>query len=237
MGNAESRRQSAGNPSIQVQPPEQKFLSAHHPERPKNAATPPKILLDIPTGSRRKSLDTAFEEISKSIEDAKVMEQTTPPSAAMPPALLSPQVTSVQEKKSPKLPKSPFVSGIKKFANIKQAPSADFNLPLVVPGWFDSLPLPNAIAGRRSRRQSAEQGPISMKPRPFVNSDSWDDGLKLPKIPAHEIFAPPIEEDDEEDPEPRMRGRSNTIGNGQIPRLARAPSKEEVAKNDKVKVS
>ena len=61
---------------------------------------------------------------------------------------------------------------------------------------------------------------------PSKSSDSWDDE-GLPKIPANEIFDPPKadNEEDEEDDEPKpFRGRASTIGNGQIPRLARAPT-------------
>lgn len=103
-------------------------------------------------------------------------------------------------------------------------------MPIVVPGWLENLP------GRRSRRQSAEQGPINMKSilRPFSPTESWDDE-GLPKIPQHEILANPDEELEEQ---PSFRTRSNTIGNGQIPRLARKNTEEkEIAKKDNVKVS
>ena len=68
--------------------------------------------------------------------------------------------------------------------------------------------------------------------RPFSPSDSqWDDD-GLPKIPPHEIFDPPKEMEDSEDEPQRFRGRASTIGNGQIPRLARNPdNKQSVVKN------
>jgi len=107
--------------------------------------------------------------------------------------------------------------------------SSEFNfLPLVVPGWLEQLPIP---PGRRSRRTSEEQGPINMKSilRPFSPSksnESWDDD-GLPKIPTHEIFNPPKDQDNkgdsDDEPKQQFRGRASTIGNGQIPRLARAP--------------
>ena len=71
----------------------------------------------------------------------------------------------------------------------------------------------------------------------FSSSDSnWDeDGL--PKIPQNEIFDPPKEADEEEDEPQRFRGRASTIGNGQIPRLARGTGTRDAKKTkDKANV-
>merc|ERR1712038_1067909 len=75
------------------------------------------------------------------------------------------------------------------------------------------------MSRRRSRRQSAEQGPINMKSTPKDGKELWDeDGL--PKIPQNEIF---VGDEDE----PKFRGRSSTIGNGEIPRMARQDDEDE----------
>ena len=123
-----------------------------------------------------------------------------------------------KKESNPKPPKSPLLAGVRKAS-----------------GWLE-LPMP----GRRSRRTStSEQGPITIKSLLGRNagSDDWqDDGL--PKIPKSEIFDPPNVEDDEEEPQ-QFRGRASTIGNGQIPRLARLPKNDSVKldKNKEVKVS
>merc|ERR1712051_668837 len=60
-------------PSIHVQSPH----TAHLPEKSRTPTTPSKAMLDIPHHRvRRKSVDTAFEEISKSFEFEK---NNTPP--------------------------------------------------------------------------------------------------------------------------------------------------------------
>lgn len=93
MGQAESKR--ATNPQIQVQTTEQKFLSAHHPERARTPTSPAKVLLNVPTTKhRRKSLDTAIEEISKSFE-----EKPDPV-----PSLLTVETPEIKIKKPPKSP-------------------------------------------------------------------------------------------------------------------------------------
>ena len=83
------------------------------------------------------------------------------------------------------------------------------------------IPVIDQIRGRRSRRPSNDQGPLNMKSAtkavaadPLFKSD-------LPEIPAHEIFVP------EEEEEVPFRSRASTIGNGQIPRLARKQNVEE----------
>ena len=221
MVQAESKRL----PSAQVQPSEQKFLSAHHPEKAKTPTTTTgtssgKNLTVAVSRVRRKSVDTAIEEIKNSLEDKPDPNAT---------------ITSSDGKNFFKaIPKSPLfkrlsghASGAEAKAKGKQGPTEN---NLTVPAWFDALTIP----GRRSRRQSAEQGPINMKSL-LGQSESWDDD-GLPKIPPHEIFAPTDEDEDET--RTSFRGRANTIGNGQIPRLARAPSKESIVNQDKnVKVA
>ena len=67
---------------------------------------------------------------------------------------------------------------------------------------------------------------ISRPFSPSKSNESWDDD-GLPKIPANEIFNPPKSDEDSDDDEcqpQQFRGRASTIGNGQIPRLARAPN-------------
>ena len=70
MGQVDSKRPM---PSIHVQSPH----TAHLPEKSRTPTTPVKALLDIPHHRvRRKSVDTAFEEISKSFEFER---NNTPP--------------------------------------------------------------------------------------------------------------------------------------------------------------
>ena len=58
-----------------------------------------------------------------------------------------------------------------------------------------------------------------MKSTPKDGKELWDeDGL--PKIPQNEIF---VGDEDE----PKFRGRSSTIGNGEIPRMARQDDEDE----------
>ena len=83
------------------------------------------------------------------------------------------------------------------------------------------IPVIDQIRGRRSRRPSNDQGPLNMKsPTKAVAADPLFKS-DLPEIPAHEIFVP------EEEEEVPFRSRASTIGNGQIPRLARKQNVEE----------
>merc|ERR1711899_316911 len=205
MGQVDSKRPM---PSIQVQSPH----TAHLPEKPRTP-TPSKALLNVPTNRvRRKSVDTG--EVSRSFEEKDDFVSDKP--------------IGVEKKKDSASSarggsRSPFFP--KRKMGTKSG--SEFFLPLVVPGWLEQLP----VQGRRSRRPSEETGPINMKSilRPFSPSksnESWDDD-GLPKIPANEIFNPPKSDEDSDDEEcqpQQFRGRASTIGNGQIPRLARAPN-------------
>ena len=83
------------------------------------------------------------------------------------------------------------------------------------------IPVIDQIRGRRSRRPSNDQGPLNMKsPTKAVAADPLFKS-DLPEIPAHEIFVP------EEEEEVPFRSRASTIGNGQIPRLARKQNVQE----------
>lgn len=99
----------------------------------------------------------------------------------------------------------------------KKGSNLPVNFPsLIVPGVI--IPVIDQIRGRRSRRPSADQGPLNMKsPTQSTGSDPLFQS-DLPEIPPHEIFVP---ETDEEVP---FRHRASTIGNGQIPILARRES-------------
>ena len=125
MGQVESKRQggASGAPAIQVQSPNQQYLLAHHPGKitPTNVPTPTspvKALLGIPAHRiRRKSVDTAFEEISKSFEAKQMCSkpdlQSTPEKEDKKDTLLTP---NAQETKS----KSPFLSARRKLLGGKQ---------------------------------------------------------------------------------------------------------------------
>ena len=205
MGQTESK----GTPktSLNSPPPVIVTTPAHHPvQGPKTSAGSNTPQLTVPAQRvRRKSIDSVFTEIFKSSHRSDDPEGCRTPTP--------------KKDSTPKPPKSPLLSGVKKAS-----------------GWLE-LPMP----GRRSRRTStSEQGPITIKSLLGRNtgSDDWQDDA-LPKIPKSEIFDPPKEVEDDDDEPQHFRGRASTIGNGQIPRLARLPKNDSVKldKSKEVKVS
>jgi len=96
-------------------------------------------------------------------------------------------------------------------------------LPNVLPNVI--VPVIEQLRGRRGRRLSGQEGPINMKSP--IKSNIIEEDPDLPHISKNDIYAPDSEDEEPAETQTRFRSRASTIGNGQIPRLARKPSSEE----------
>ena len=81
------------------------------------------------------------------------------------------------------------------------------------------VPVIEQLRGRRGRRLSGQEGPINMKSP--IKSNIIEEDPDLPHISKNDIYAPDSEDEEPAETQTRFRSRASTIGNGQIPRLAR----------------